>query len=417
MRALILILLFVSTIAHTALADSFNWPGWLGPKRNGWVPGVQAPKTWPKELTRGWQIETGQGYGSPLVSDGKVYQHARQGENEVLWCIDLSNGERLWRQAYRVPFKIAGGGDFHGKGPKSSPVIAEGRVFTMGITGVLTAWDAKSGKELWRRDYSNRYRGRFRKPHPNWGASTSPIADGNKVIVHFGTDKEGVLVALDVEDGTEIWSQGNDGASYSSPLIAEINGVRQVVEWNHNALVGVDIETGKELWRHPFPHVGTNQNMPTPTIHKGRVIIGGENRGLHCVELLKIDNDWTVTEHWHERRLALDMASTIANGDLVYGLSHYERRRLFCVDIDSGDIIWKGPERAGQNATFLAIPGHVLALMDHGRLHVLKAGTKEFTKLATYRVSNLPTWAPPVLLPDGFLIKDNKNLTRWSFDR
>ena len=415
MRVANLIAVLAVLAAGPVLAHDFEWPGWLGPKRDGWVRGVKAPAKWPAKLTKKWSVQAGTGYGSPLVSKGRVYQHARQGEDEVLWCFDLATGKKIWRRAIKVPFKIAGGGDFHGKGPKSSPALANGRIFTMGITGVLTTWDAKTGAVLWRRDDSDRYRGRFRKPHPNWGAATSPIVVDGMVIVHLGTDKEGLLVALDVKTGKEIWSLGKDGASYSSPLIAEFHGVRQVVEWNHEALIGVDLKTGRELWRRPFPHVGTNQNMPTPTIHKGFVIVGGENRGLHCFEPLKIDNDWTVAENWSERRLALDMASTIANGDLLYGLSHYERRRLFCVDIQTGDVIWKGPERAGQNATFLSLPGYVLALMDHGRLHVLKAETKEFAKLATYRVSDQPTWAPPVLLPDGILVKDWQNLLYWSF--
>ena len=399
----------------SVVAGEAEWPGWLGPQRNGWVPGVKPPEKWTLWLDQQWQFGVGTGYGSPVVSNGRVYQHARQGEEEVLWCFELS-GRRVWRRSMPMPFKIAGGGDFHGKGPKSSPAIADGRIFTMSITGVLTAWNAKDGRILWQHDDSERYRGRFRKPHPNWGATTSPLVADGMVIVHFGTDQEGRLVALDTKTGKEIWSHGKDGASYSSPLLAEFHGVRQVVEWNHEALIGVDLKTGKELWRHPFPHVGTNQNMPTPTIYAGYVIVGGENRGLHCLEPLKIDNDWTVSVNWSNRRLSLDMASTIANGDRLYGLTHHERGRLFCVDIKSGDLIWKGPAKAGQYATFLALPGYVLALMDHGRMHVFKADTPEFSRVLTTELSKQPTWAPPVMLPGGLLIKEREWLSYYTFD-
>ena len=115
----------------------------------------------------------------------------------------------MWKKSMTVPFKMGGGGEWHGKGPKSSPVMAEGRVFTFSITGILTAWDAASGDQLWQRDYSSQ----FTSSHPYWGAATSPIVDGQRVIVHFGTDDEGLLVALDTRTGQEIWSLGRAGAS------------------------------------------------------------------------------------------------------------------------------------------------------------------------------------------------------------
>ncbi len=108
---------------------------------------------WPQELKKGWQVEVGTGYSSPLVADGLVYQHARQGDDEVVYCFDLKTGELKWRQSYEVPFKASPGGERHGAGPKSSPALADGRLFTMSILGDLTAWDAESGKLLWRTDY------------------------------------------------------------------------------------------------------------------------------------------------------------------------------------------------------------------------------------------------------------------------
>ena len=250
--------LSVSSLCSWAHCEDFHWPGWLGPHRNGWVDHVQPPASWPEKLLRSWQVTVGTGYGSPLVVANRVYQHARQGDHEVLWCLDLETGNVQWRQEYRVPFKIGGGGEFHGKGPKSSPLWAEGRIFTMSITGALSAWDASSGALQWRRDYASQ----FKKGHPYWGASTSPIVDGDRVIVHFGTDDEGALVALNTKNGQEVWRHGKDGASYSSPLLVEIDGIRQVVQWNHRALVGVDSNSGRALWEFPFPHVLPGPDPP-----------------------------------------------------------------------------------------------------------------------------------------------------------
>jgi len=393
-----------------AVAADAYWPGWLGPERNGWVPDFQPPARWPAKLKRGWQVEVGSGYGSPLVAAGRVYQHARQGNEEVLWCLDLQSGRVIWRSAYTAPFKIGGGGERHGKGPKSSPVLANGRVFTMSITGSLTAWDADSGTQLWSRNYDSQ----FQKSHPYWGASTSPIVDGRRVIVHFGTDKQGALTALDVATGKEIWSLGKDGPSYSSPLLAELQGVRQVVEWNHRALVGVESQTGRKLWEFPFPHVGSDQNMPTPAVHNGRILLGGENRGMHSLEPNLSDGVWTVKRVWQQKQVALDMSSAVINDDLLYGFSHYGRGRLFCLDPNTGKVLWQGPGRTGRNVMFLSIPNHIVALINNGKLNVIRAQGKQFETLASYQVAPGETWAPPVLLPGAILVKDLKTLTHWS---
>ena len=122
-----LIFLMVAAAHHPASGDDVHWPGWLGPERNGWVSGFQPPSRWPERLERSWQVEVGIGYGSPLVSAGRVYQHARQGDDEVVWCLDLETGAVKWRKSYAAPFKIAAGGERHGNGPKSSPMLADGR--------------------------------------------------------------------------------------------------------------------------------------------------------------------------------------------------------------------------------------------------------------------------------------------------
>jgi len=402
-----------AAVCQSVSAAEVHWPGWLGPKRDGWVSNFTPPAKWPETLQQKWQIKVGTGYSSPLVASGRVFQQSRQGEDEVVLCVELGSGKVLWQQKYNVPFKIGGGGERHGKGPKSSPVLADGRLFTMSIRGDLSAWAASSGKLLWRSDYGSK----FKKRHPFWGASTSPIVDGKQVIVHFGTDKDGALMALDVATGKQVWSLAKDGPSYSSPLLVEIHGVRQVVEWNHNALVGVDAKTGKELWRYPFPHVGHDQNMPTPTFFKGHILLGGENRGIHSFEPKRSGGKWTVKPLWHQKKVALDMSSAVVNGDLLYGFSHYGKGRLFCLDPKTGDVLWQGPGRTGRNVAFLSIPGHVVALINDGQLQVIAASGEGFKKVASYRVSTAPTWAPPVLLESGVLIKDDQTLSRWSMKR
>ncbi len=394
----------VSTQAET------YWPGWLGPNRDGWVAGFEAPSEWPQQLNRVWQVAVGHGYGTPLVAEGRIYQHARVGNDEVLWCLEQNTGKVLWRQATPMPFKMGGGGEAHGKGPKSNALFADGRIFTLSITGVLNARTASTGELLWSKDYSEQ----FEKSHPYWGASTSPLVDEDRVFVHFGGDDVGTLVAMDVHTGEVVWTYGNDGAAYASPHIAEFQGIRQVVEWNHNDLCGVDSRTGHLLWRYHLPHVGTNQNMPTPAIYGGRVLVGGENRGVRSIEP-KLENGlWTVTENWHQKTVSLDMSSAIVNGNHLYGFSHYKMGQLFCLDARTGKVLWTGDGRSGDNATFLAIPDHVIALLDDGELQVLRADGDQTEVVVSYQVGDSPTWSAPVLLDDGFLIKEREQLSFWA---
>lgn len=402
---------FLMMCSRLAFGTDPEWTGWLGPERNGWVSDYQPPQTWPDKLTQRWQVRVGEGYASPLVTDGRVYQHARQKEQEVAWCLDLDDGKVLWQQSEPTPFKMGGGGERHGKGPKSCPVLADGRLFTMSITGTLIARDAQTGSLIWKRDYNSR----FPKSHPYWGVSASPIIVDNLIVVHFGNDEQGVLVALDVSTGQEVWTQGEDGTSYSSPLLANFCDVNQIIDWNHNALCGIEVTSGKLLWTQPFPHEGHNQNMPTPTINKGRILLGAENRGIHSFEPQITDKGWRVTENWHQPKAALDMSTAVMNNGVLYGFSHYNSGQLFCLNPDNGEIVWQSRGRSGQNVTFLAIPDHVVALINNGELKIFSAAGTDTKQVASYRVANSPTWAPPVVLSDGFLVKDRELLTRWKF--
>lgn len=389
------------------------WTGWQGPKRDGWVEYFEVPKVWPEKLDKQWTVKVGTGYSTPLVIEEKVFQHSREGEEEVVRAIDLKSGTVIWRKSYPVSFKIGRGGTQHGKGPKSSPTFADGRLFTHSITGVLSAWDAESGDLLWRRDFKDQ----LEKSYPYWGAAMSPLVDGDRVLAHVGTCEKGALFALDAKSGKQVWKQDAHPFCYSSGRIVTIADVRQLLEWNHDGLCGVDLATGNILWHYPYPHLRNNQNTPTPAFHKGLIMAGGENRGIRCIEAQRSGETWKVKEHWSTREVSLDMSTAIMNDGLLYGFSHFKRGQLFCLDPVSGKIRWTGPPRAGENAMLVAVPGYVLALIDGGELQVLKASGDGYQVVQSYRVAERDSWAPPVLLKQGVLIKDLKHLTRWALPK
>ncbi len=229
------------------------------------------------------------------------------------------------------------------------------------------------------RDYGHR----FAKTHPAWGHSTSPLVDGDQVVVHFGSDEAGVLVALDVATGEEVWTEGEDGACHASPIIVELEGVRQIVEWNDESVVGVESQTGRRLWAYDLPHRGSNQNSPTPVYHEGRIIVGGENRGIRSLEPILENGKWRVEERWHQRRVSLNMASSVLSEGSLYGLSHFRQGRLFRLDPQSGEILWTSPSRMGEYATFLTVPGHVIVLRDDATMETLQSGESEYSPIAS----------------------------------
>ena len=406
--------LFLVTAWTNSLASKTSevfWPGWLGPNRDGQVDYFEAPTEWPMELENVWSKEVGEGSSMPIVVDGRVYQHARQNGEEVVWCLDLGSGNVLWRKSDRVPYRISYFGERHGDGPLSNPIYANGRLFTFSVTGILSAWAADSGELLWRRDYSER----FAPTHPKWGHSTSPLVDGEQVVVHFGSDDDGVLVALDVATGEEVWTEGEDGACHASPILVEIDGVRQIVEWNDESVVGLESQTGRRLWSYFLPHRGSNQNSPTPVYYRGRIIVGGENRGIRSLEPIRENGKWRVEENWHQRKVSLNMASAILSEGSLYGLSHFRQGQFFRMDPETGEVIWTSPSRMGEYATFLAIPDHVMILRDDATIEVLRSEGEEYRTVASYEVAESPTWTAPILLMDGILVKDRRKLFRWKF--
>ena len=174
-----------------------DWPRWRGASGDGVVTGFIAPKSWPDQLKQRWKIAAGVGHSSPLVVGPRVYLHSRQGENEVAAAYDLNTGKTIWQDSYPVAYTMNPAATGHGKGPKSTPVHSNGKLYTFGITGVLSCYDAAKGKLLWRKDFAKQ----FKTTSPDFGVATSPIVDRGLLIVHVGGDNNGALKVFDAATG------------------------------------------------------------------------------------------------------------------------------------------------------------------------------------------------------------------------
>jgi len=203
-------LLLALAPAVQAQGPAADWPQWRGPNRDGTVASFTEPGAWPQNLTQRWKVEVGTGYATPLVVGNRIYMFSRQGENEVMSALDPATGNVLWRTSYPAPFTMQSAAARHGPGPKSTPVFSNGRLYSIGMTGVVTAFDAATGRQLWQKPGSETV--------PMYTTHAfSPLVDRGLVIFHVGGHNQGALTAYDVNTGAVKWSWNGDGPGYGSP--------------------------------------------------------------------------------------------------------------------------------------------------------------------------------------------------------
>jgi len=393
------------------VAGAQDWPQWRGSNRDGSVAGFATPKTWPDQLKQRWKITVGEGHSSPVIAGGRVFLHSRQGEQEIVASYDLASGKQLWKDAYAVAYKMHPAATGHGKGPKSTPIVSNGRLYTLGITGILTCYEAATGKLVWRKDFASQYK----QTSPVFGTAMSPLIDRGLLIAHVGGHDQGELVAFDATTGAVKWSWTGDGPGYASPVIAELGGVRQVITQSQQNVIGTSAASGELLWKIPFT-TEYEQNIVTPVVARDLVIISGLNKGVTALRPVKRGNVWAADEVWQNKEASLYMNSPLLRGDMLFGFSHRNKGQYFCVDVKTGKTLWSGDGRQGENAALLLAGDLIFALNNEADLTIFPATAKLQTPIRKYKVADSPTWAHPVLLPGRVLVKDANTLALWSFE-
>lgn len=393
------------------LTVAADWPQWRGPNRDGNVAGFNAPQAWPKTLREQWKVTVGVGHASPLVADGKVYVFTRQGEEEVLLSLDAATGKELWRSAgLPVAYEMNPAARGHGKGPKSTPVLSGGKVFTLGITGVLSSHDARTGKLKWRREFSKQYP----TTSPLYGTAMSPVVEGELLIAHVGGHDKGALTAFDAETGATKWAYDADGPAYASPIVTTLGGARQVVTFTQKELVSVDAATGRLLWKLPAKTEYDTNNV-TAIAYKDLLIFNREGQGIRAIRPSKQGATWTAQEVWGNTENEMYMSSPVVQGNLLFGMSVRKKGQFFCIDADTGKTLWQGPGRLGENVAILNAGKVLLLLTNEASLIVLPPSATEYAPLAQYEVARSPTWAHPVVNGNRILVKDETTLASLAF--
>lgn len=379
----------LALLARSGLrAGEAEWPEWRGPGRGGVAAGASLPAKLPSNLELLWRKEVGEGYSGPVVSRGKLVVFSREGEEEVVRCLGASDGGELWKDSYPAPYKPASVAARHGRGPFATPAVERGRVFTFGIGGILSAYDLESGRKLWRHDF----RDRFRRTHPSWGASNSPLVEGSLVVLGIGAKEEGGLAAFDVETGKLVWLAEADGAAYSSPIAAELAGRRQIVALMEHGVLAVEPEGGKLLWRIPF-EVQYEQDVFTPIVRGDAVVLGGWQQPLRAYRVSRKEGGFAVEELWRNEREAFYMSTPVLVGDHLYGFADRGGGTLVCVSAEDGRTKWSSDGKLGEYASIASAGDRILVLTAKGALILLARNPEKCEELGRASLGEGAWWA------------------------
>jgi outer membrane protein assembly factor BamB len=345
------VLLFCIGRTFAGEGKAGDWPQWRGPNRDGVMHGVTDPAKWPKALKEEWKVTVGEGISSPVVAGGRVYVFTRQQDNELVYCLDVATGKDIWRsEPYPAPRVRGPGAGAMTYGPRSTPAVADGRVFTLGVAGVLSCLDAKNGQLLWRNDSEG---------YPAHGACTSPLVADGLCIVQVGSRDKGGLTAFDVKSGEVKWclkTNSWEDPAYGSPILVDLAGERQVVTFTGGGsanLIGVSPATGKRLWR--LQGLRGEGACLTPVQYKDLLIFADYQGPPWAIRLEKGDKGITAKDVWKAKGLSLYYSSPVLAGDWLFGLSTQKFGQLYCLDAKTGQTLWQSEGRYGGDGGGLAM--------------------------------------------------------------
>ena len=381
-----------------------DWPQWRGVNRDGTVTGFAAPEKWPIELTQKWKITVGTGDATPALVGDKLYVFARQGENEVILCLDANDGKELWHDQYTAQ-AVTGAPSQH-PGPRSSPTVMDGKVITIGVGGILSCLDAATGKVIWRKDP-------FPGVVPKFFTAMSPMIVDGMCIAHLGSAGNGAIIAYDLNTGNEKWRWAGEGPEYASPVLLVVDNTKQIVTLTEKSIVGVGVTDGKLLWQLPFVPQGRGYNAATPIVDGQTVIFTGASRGTNAVKIEKQGDGFVTKELWSNKDVAVQFNTPVLKEGLLFGLT--DKNNLFCLNAQTGQTAWIDATRLGSGGfgAILDVGSVLMALTSNSELIAFKPSDKEYTELTRIKVADTPTYAHPVIAGNRIYVRDAEALAMW----
>jgi outer membrane protein assembly factor BamB len=306
-------------------------------------------------------------------------------------------------------FTLANVAAAHGKGPKSTPVFFNNRLYSIGMTGTVTAWDATSGERVWQKP------GDPTNAPATTNHAFSPIVEGGTVIFHLGGDNNGAVTALDLLNGREKWKWTGDGPGYGSPVIAEVAGTRQLVTITQGKVVGLDVSSGALLWERPLVSAA-KINAMTPIVLDATVIASANGSPSVAFTIDRTDTEWTTKTIWENTDLRVSYSDALIAGDALIGFSQRNSGQYVGVDLRSGQTLWTSEPRQGAKAALQRAGKLIFILESDGELVVARASSTAFDVLRRYKVAEEETWSQPAISGNRIFVKGVSTLTLWTIN-
>ncbi len=390
--------------AATVPAHAADWPQWRGANRDGHATDFKAPKEWPKELTQKWKVTVGDGVATPALVGEKLFVFTREGGAEVTRCLNAATGKEVWVEKYDTAFKGFADGGF--PGPRCSPAVADGKVVKMGVNGTLSCLDAESGKKVWRIET---------KGMPKFHTSSSPLIADKLVVAQFGGEGTGGIAVYELDGGKEKWKWTDEGTAYASPVLMTVGETKMLVAETSASVVGLDMKTGKLLWKTAFTVTGRGYNASTPMVDGQTVIFSGSARGTRALKIEKKGDEFTAKEVWNNKDQSTMYNTPVLKNGRVFGLTSADS--LFCVNAETGKTAWTEPLTGGRGYGNIVDAGAVLlALPPTGTLTVFEPNDKEFKKVTSYKVGAGKTYAYPIATGNRIFVKDADSVILWTVE-
>ncbi len=394
--------------ADAPQSETAEWNQWRGPERNGNVEG----DLWPTDfsgLDNQWRVELGKGYSGPLVVGDRIFvAESIDKKTEAIRALDRNSGEQLWIASWpgrgKVPFFAAKNGDWI----RSTPLHDGEAIYVGGMEEILFKFDAATGGELWRVDFPQRFGTKI----PDFGFVSSPLIDGDALFVQAANS----IVKLDRQTGETLWRQLAESTdifssgAFSSPVLAEIAGTRQLLVQTREVLFGLDSESGEVLWQQLVPHF-RGMNILTPVVHQDHVLTSSYRNGTYLYRIEKSGDDFSSREVWKNKVQGYMSSPVIVDG---HAYLHLGNGRLACLDLATGKETWIS--KPFGKYWSLAVQGdRLLALDSGGEVHLLQANPDALKVLDSQQVSDRSTWAHLAIRGDQIFVRDLEGVTayRW----
>jgi outer membrane protein assembly factor BamB len=383
-----------------------DWPQLFGPARNGLSTETGLVKSWPAEgPPLLWQRAVGAGYSGPVVAGDRLILFHRLGDEEVVECLQASTGKAEWN--FRCPTAYQddlGKGD----GPRATPLVSGERVYTLGAEGKLHCLDLKDGKKIWDRDLNTDYQ--VRKGF--FGVGTTPLLEGRRLLVNVGGTGAGII-ALDADNGKEVWRATDHEASYSSPVAATLAGRRQAIFFTREGIVFLDPQTGAVQFSKHFRSRGNaSVNAASPVV-AGDYVFFSACYGTGAILLQATSTGFN--EVWKNTESMLNHYNTcVAHDGYLYGFDgrQEEGAHLRCIELKTSIIAWTAPE-AGCGSMILA-DGKLIVLTEHGELLLVELTPAAYREKARAAVLGQPCRSPMALANGRLYARDPDKLVCWN---